>query len=271
MDAHTQDMHGEGESYRADEVAFHSDMLNEKGVNRAIKDGLEDDGKETLVEDEEIEKLEEDDLDDVTSDEERELPGQKRPPRGSGWWGIGRPLQPHRKGVNKDFADGAGLPSPGRWKIRDRKLPESDVAEDLRDTLAEALKDMEHLLPGGSAKATLAKLMAGGLTESPFPAREMDIIRGIVRDVLEEHGFDRGEKRNGDAEQITETRLTLLYLRPLAIPTTTSRTGGRRACGWVLQRDPCQEHQRPSTGRFDGPSKTTAVLCMASGGPITRP
>ena len=134
MDTNTHDMDGEGESYRIEEVEYQSNMLDEKGIRRPIKDGLEEEGKETLVEEDERNTAEEEDLDDITTDEERELPGQRRPPRGSGWWGIGRPLQPRRKGVNNDFADGAGLPSPGRWNIRDRRLPESEVAEELRDT-----------------------------------------------------------------------------------------------------------------------------------------
>ena len=66
--------------------------------------------------------------DEETSEEERELPGRRRPRRGEGWWGIGRPLQPHRKGLNKEFVDGAGLPSPGRWRVKDRRLPDDDVA-----------------------------------------------------------------------------------------------------------------------------------------------
>ena len=53
------------------------------------------------------------DIESDTSEEERELPGQIRPPRGSGWWGVGRALQPHRKGLRKEFVDGAGLASPG--------------------------------------------------------------------------------------------------------------------------------------------------------------
>ena len=95
--------------------------------------GLEDDGGGDLteVEDAEAEKPRNTEEDD-TSEEERELPGQRRPKRGEGWWGIGRPIQPHRKGLNKEFVDGAGLPSPGRWKVNDRRLPDDDEARDLR-------------------------------------------------------------------------------------------------------------------------------------------
>ena len=56
-------------------------------------------------------------------------------------------------------------------------------------------------------RETLKLIMAGGLKESPFPREEIDILRGILRDVLEDFGFDRGEARPGDADQQTEVRL----------------------------------------------------------------
>ena len=103
---------------RQDEVEIDhaSEWANEMGVHRPIKDGLENDGSVTLSDDEDSgpPNLVGDSEDD-TSEEERELPGTRRPRRGEGWWGIGKPLQPQRKGLNKDFTDGAGLPSPGRW------------------------------------------------------------------------------------------------------------------------------------------------------------
>ena len=167
MDVHTLDIDENGEDQCPHEVDRHSELINEKGIHRPLKDGLEDDGKAKRIEEDEHEDMRTGEDDAETSEEERELPGMRRPPRGSGWWGVGRPLQPHRKGINKDFVDGAGLPSPGRWKIRDRRLPEGEAAQDLRDTVWEALREMEPKLSGGSARATLAKLLAGGLDRSP--------------------------------------------------------------------------------------------------------
>ena len=37
------------------------------------------------------------------------------PPRGSGWWGRGPPIQVHHNYKTKDMVDGGGLCSPGRW------------------------------------------------------------------------------------------------------------------------------------------------------------
>ena len=42
-----------------------------------------------------------DEEDAVTSDEEREPPGQRRPKKGEGWYGSGQPLTTLRKGLCK--------------------------------------------------------------------------------------------------------------------------------------------------------------------------
>ena len=75
----------------ASEVQRVSEALNERGIHRPIKDGLEDDGKEHLEPDDEKEQPEEsknDEDEDATSAEEREMPGVFRPARGKGWWGA---------------------------------------------------------------------------------------------------------------------------------------------------------------------------------------
>ena len=60
---------------------------------------------------------------DVTTDEETELPGTRRPRKGEGWWGYGHPIRAWKKSVQRDFVDGAGLCSPGRWPVQQRRLP----------------------------------------------------------------------------------------------------------------------------------------------------
>ena len=170
-DIRADDMSFVPERVARDTVEETSTQLDEKGVHRPIKDGLEQDGLEHLSEDEkdEAKTIENGIQDDDTSEEERELPGVRRSKRGAGWWGQGRPLQPHKKGLNKDFVDGAGLASPGRWKVKDRRLPENEVAQELRKAIWSALRAMEKDLPGGSARNALALLMAGKMTASPFP------------------------------------------------------------------------------------------------------
>jgi hypothetical protein len=156
-----------------DEVDKASEEADRKGVGRPIREGIEGDVQEALSEDETHDPTERlpKDAEDIasTSEEERELPGTRRPKRGEGWWGRGEALRPYRKGTARDFVDGAGLPSPGRWPVERRRLPEPRVADRLRKSLKKGLIDIEKFLPGGSLKATLARLSRGGLTESPFP------------------------------------------------------------------------------------------------------
>ena len=57
--------------------------------------------------------------DSKTTDEEQDLPGIMGPRKGNGWWGRGPPLSAYRKGVDREINDGAGFPSPGRWRVKD--------------------------------------------------------------------------------------------------------------------------------------------------------
>ena len=71
----------------------------------------------------------------ATSDEERELEGRPRPPKGAGWWGIGRPLETRRKGLARPVVDGGGLCSPGRWPLARRRLPNGPLLTAIRGAL----------------------------------------------------------------------------------------------------------------------------------------
>ena len=68
-----------------------------------------------------------------------------------------------RKGLLRDFVDGAGLCSPGRWPKNRRKLPESNVATELQDVMMKGLIRSEKNLPGKSFKSTLAAIIGGKL------------------------------------------------------------------------------------------------------------
>ena len=169
-------------------------LADKAGAELPIKDGLDQDVREWLSEDElndETTKSKEP-VDDPTTDEERELPGVKRPKRGAGWWGRGRALRTTRKGIGREFVDGAGLPSPGRWKIKDRILPDHDVAQEIRQIVWKALRDMEEFLPGGSLRDALYSIMAGGNKTSPFPQEKVKDLREELRRALDRNGFGRG-------------------------------------------------------------------------------
>ena len=101
------------------------------GIGRPIKDELELD--EFMPKDQVAEQ-------DVTSNEESELGGLERPKRGRGWLGVGPTLLLLRKGISQPFIDGAGLCSPGRWPIDRRRLPDNDLARQLRTIVTQVLK-----------------------------------------------------------------------------------------------------------------------------------
>ena len=125
-----------------DEIRRVSEEMDSRGAHAPIKDEIAMGPT----------KPDENDLDhDATTDEESELPGTRRPPKGSGWWGRGPPLRPNRKGVPREFVEGGGLCSPGRWPVSQRALPDESVARELRRIiehgLREALSRIEQVDP----------------------------------------------------------------------------------------------------------------------------
>ena len=116
QNAYPDDLDFEKKPPSREEIARISKALNAKGVDRPIKDGLEDNGLDAILAEDELahgstrtKKERERNMnslndEEVTSNDEKELPGTLRPKRGAGWWGRGRPMQPHRKGINKDLS-----------------------------------------------------------------------------------------------------------------------------------------------------------------------
>ena len=96
---------------------------------------------------------------ELTTDEETELPGQRRNRYGEGWWGRGAPIMPAKKGVRRPFVDGAGLCSPGRWAVKHRRLPDDFVAKRLRKTLFDGLIECEGLMRKKFEGLDLKKLL----------------------------------------------------------------------------------------------------------------
>ena len=144
---------------------------------------------------------------DATTDEETEIPGLVRPKLGEGWWGRGPPLRPQRKGLIKTFADGAGLPSPGRWPIAQRRLPDDDIAHAIRRVFKEGLIEAIKKTHGGDFKKMLMELASGTITDNPFSVEVIDKVRTDLRLVLKQHGVGDGLPRAGDLEQDIEVRL----------------------------------------------------------------
>ena len=62
-------------------------------------------------------------------------PDEGAAPAGSGWLGVGQPLQVGQGPQARGFRDGAGLCSPGRWAPEARRLPESNLLKRIRGEL----------------------------------------------------------------------------------------------------------------------------------------
>jgi hypothetical protein len=79
------------------------------------------------------------DADRPTSDEEES--GEIRAKVGTGWRGIGHPLRYSNKLVKREYHDGAGLCSPGRWAFSQRRLPENSTMDSILQELLSFLTD----------------------------------------------------------------------------------------------------------------------------------
>ena len=107
-----------------------------------------------------------------TSDEDED--GVPRPRLGTGVLGTGPLVKVSLGGKVRDFDDGAGLCSPGRWRP-DRRNPErSGLALCLRDRLFGLLRDTD-------LKALFFSLAAGKLTLPPFSDELMLHARALIR------------------------------------------------------------------------------------------
>ena len=175
------------------------------GIDRPIKDELE--LEEFMPKDQEVEQ-------DVTSDEESELGGMTRPKRGRGWLGVGPTLLPLRKGTPQPFTDGAGLCSPGRWPIDRRRLPDDDLAQQLKSIVAKGLKACEDRFRSGPKPKDLRHLLAaisvGKVTGQPFPEDMVSTVRADLCLALQAAGIGDGLPREGDVVQHFEVRLSIV-------------------------------------------------------------
>ena len=142
-----------------------------------------------------------------TTDEERELPGQRRQPYGSGWWGRGQPLQASKKGGKAPVTDGGGLCSPGRWPIQRRRLPESEVVNLIREALWAGFQRCAPHFDQGCPRRELFRIACGQREGSPFPKSEVEAIRNEIRAILVAAGYSDGMPKPGDRPHAFEVRL----------------------------------------------------------------
>ena len=149
--------------------------LGMKGINAPIKDELEIGPFEPPTHDVEGE---------ITIDEETEVPGTRRPRKGEGWWGQGPPLRPIRKRYSREFVDGGGLCSPGRWPIDRHTLPDDYTTKRLRKVMVDGLQ--EALEPIGRREVMIfVPLTVLVLWFGVYPASLLDVMAGSIQVVLD--------------------------------------------------------------------------------------
>ena len=219
--------------------------MNAKGVDLPIKDGLEIG---------EPENLEKDMPGDITSDEESELPGTARPRKGAGWWGQGPALKATRKGIPREFVDGAGLCSPGRWPIDQRVLPDDYTSRRLRKALEEgldrAMKEMRTRRKDDAfdMKRLLMESAIGRHEKSPFDEALVDEIGQTSGSSASRQVTAQAFRKKATSCNYSRSDSSRPCLGPSPTPTPTCAHGGQKEPGWGRRPGNFHEPQRYSTG-----------------------
>ena len=128
--------------------------------------------------------------DDITSDEDSN--GERKTPKGSGNIGFGPALKTIQAGKIKDFVDGNGLCSPGRWAPDMRSSEPSGTARNIKQSLSKLLNS--EIV----AKEVFYKLATGKFLECPFPENIVRSGRALLLEVLGAMGA------NGDISKVEE-------------------------------------------------------------------
>ena len=127
------------------------------------------------------------------------------PPRGAGWWGFGPPMQIGAADKVRDYVDGGGLCSPGRWPPHQRRLPTNSILARLGEKMAKTFAE-EEAAGHDSAALILSKLACGKAKECPFRPEATSALRGWAEAELTKAGI-AWEDREGDREQPIRMRL----------------------------------------------------------------
>ena len=132
-----------------------------------------------------------------------------QPEAGAGWLGVGPPLKVRQNYKVRDFEDGAGLCSPGRWPPSKRRLPETG---NMVRELTQAMR-----LGAAAWERTIYAMMAGKLTEDPYTADQ----RAAGTSYLEDWVKTRGCAPTPTADDIPQgprIRLLQAFLRVCGDP-----------------------------------------------------
>jgi hypothetical protein len=131
------------------------------------------------------------------------------PQKGAGWWGKGAPIQVQQSYKVRDFADGAGLCSPGRWQPSKRRLPAvGGLAKEVVEHMGLSMEEWSK---------TAIRMMAGKLEQDPFSEEQM--LKG--RCFMEAWCKGRGcpvQEGPKDIHQEPKLRLLQAFLRVCGDP-----------------------------------------------------
>ena len=187
-----------------------------------------------------------------TSEEENELPGQKRAPYGSGWWGRGSPLMTSRKGCAVPLMDGGGLCSPRRWPIKQRILPNSRAVALSREVFWAGFLQSVPSFDRGCPRRELMQVACGHRKASPFPEAEVLRTRQDLQALFKSCGFSEGLRDRATSDRHSMLASSVSSRERLRIPTRTSPTSGLEVFGSVRGTGLCREHRRSLLGSADG-------------------
>ena len=123
------------------------------------------------------------------------VPEEGVPAGCSGWRGSGPPMLVGRAGRCRELNDGAGLCSPGRWRLRDRRFPSSSSWNVVAGFIWGAARRW------GSQRLFDA-LSSGQVSSCPFSSEEVRDLRVLIESQLSSMGLDTRE-RDGDRTSAT--------------------------------------------------------------------
>ena len=116
------------------------------------------------------------------------------PKKGAGWTGVGSPLQVGVGYTSRDYCDGQGLPSPGRWPVKSRRYPSTTHWKKVMAKFAK-------FVDARCTPSLLMKLAMSKVETCPFDEAEIAELKGSVIASLASDGFEL-RRQHGDREDV---------------------------------------------------------------------
>ncbi len=144
-------------------------------------------------------------------------------PAGSGPRGRGAPMRTGSHHRERDFRDGAGLCSPGRWPPWSRPSPRGPRLLRLRAAIRRAVRELGNKV-GGGVDQIYEQLAAGQCTEPPFPTAVIDDLAEYALALFDDEARGGARVQDGDLPQPVRIRLLQAILREAGDPDASGMT-----------------------------------------------